>query len=140
MKNLFLSLTVVTLLLTISANKASACSVTPLDIEKVTEKLRATEEGHIVFDSFFKHVKGVASKVIVDGQYIGTVVAYPFVMDSFTEGEAKELKAQMVECGVNEANETAKLLKRVMETAGNRYLKNVPVIAEVSISDSWAGK
>jgi len=46
----------------------------------------------------------------------------------------------VLECDASEAEQTADLLKRIMEEAGNRYLKDIPVIAEVSISDSWAGK
>lgn len=46
----------------------------------------------------------------------------------------------VLECDTNEAEHYAKLLKKVMEEAGNRYLKKVPVIAEVAISASWAGK
>jgi DNA polymerase-1 len=46
----------------------------------------------------------------------------------------------VLECDENKSLEIAALLKKVMEEAGNRYLKRVPVIAEVVISDSWAGK
>lgn len=46
----------------------------------------------------------------------------------------------VLECDASRADETAKLLKVTMEKAGERYLKEVPVIAEVAISDSWAGK
>lgn len=46
----------------------------------------------------------------------------------------------VLECDANKTQEVSKLLKRVMEEAGNRYLKEVPCIAEVSVSDSWAGK
>jgi len=46
----------------------------------------------------------------------------------------------VLECSENQVDDCADMLKRVMETAGNRYLKEVPVIAEVAISNSWAGK
>lgn len=46
----------------------------------------------------------------------------------------------VLECDGDKTEETAELLKRVMEEAGNRYLKEVPCIAEVAISESWAGK
>lgn len=85
------------------------------DIEKVTDGLRENTGAHTVFDSFFKHVKGVASKVIVDGEYLGTVFAYPFVMDSFTEADAEELKKQMIECGSAESDAVSAIehLKRM---------------------------
>ena len=34
----------------------------------------------------------------------------------------------------------AKLLKSTMEEAGASYLKQVPVVADVSVSLNWAGK
>ncbi|MCH4890978.1 bifunctional 3'-5' exonuclease/DNA polymerase [Acidaminobacter sp. JC074] len=46
----------------------------------------------------------------------------------------------VLECDEKKTLETASLLRRVMEEAGERYLKDVPVLAEASIADSWAGK
>jgi len=34
----------------------------------------------------------------------------------------------------------AKILKDTMEEAGRHFLKTVPVVADVNISDNWAGK
>jgi len=46
----------------------------------------------------------------------------------------------VLECDECIAAETAVLLTRIMERAGMRYLRDVPVIAEASIANSWAGK
>lgn len=46
----------------------------------------------------------------------------------------------VLECPEDSADEIARLLTTVMENAGARYLRDVPVIAEASIADSWAGK
>ncbi len=46
----------------------------------------------------------------------------------------------VVECNEEESQETAHILKRSMEEAGKRYIKKVPILAEVAISKSWAGK
>lgn len=46
----------------------------------------------------------------------------------------------VLECPDSSATEIADLLTMVMERAGARYLRDVPVVAEASISDSWAGK
>ncbi len=46
----------------------------------------------------------------------------------------------VLECDKTEAGETARLLKDIMEKAGLKYMKDVPVVAEVSIADNWAGK
>ena len=46
----------------------------------------------------------------------------------------------VLECDEIAAQETVLLLKNTMEEAGSRYMKDVPVAAEASIADSWAGK
>jgi DNA polymerase-1 len=46
----------------------------------------------------------------------------------------------VIECGEEIANEIAVLLSKIMEEAGARYLVSLPVIAEATIADSWAGK
>lgn len=96
------------------------------DIEKYTDELAASDKGTIVFDSFFKHVKGVVSKVEVDGEYLGTVLAYPFVDESLTDDDAKELRAQMQECGASEADAKAAVghLKR-MSSSDVEYLQEL---------------
>lgn len=46
----------------------------------------------------------------------------------------------VLECPDESSDQIAKLLKETMEKAGERYLKDVPVIAEALIADSWAEK
>ena len=46
----------------------------------------------------------------------------------------------LVEAGQENAEAIARLLKDTMEAAGSRYLKDVPVVADVHIADSWAEK
>jgi DNA polymerase-1 len=46
----------------------------------------------------------------------------------------------VLECDAETAEETALVLKKTMEEAGSRYMKDVPVVAESSIADSWAEK
>lgn len=41
------------------------------------------------------------------------------------------------ECSQDKAQEAADIIKEEMEKAGKLYLEKIPVIAEVSISDSW---
>jgi DNA polymerase I-like protein with 3'-5' exonuclease and polymerase domains len=37
-----------------------------------------------------------------------------------------------------ESKRVAEILRETMETAGRFFLKTVPVVADVSIADSWA--
>lgn len=46
----------------------------------------------------------------------------------------------VLECDEKIALEMAVVLRETMESAGSRYLKDVPVIAEAGIADSWAEK
>ncbi|HLE10238.1 MAG: hypothetical protein A2504_04940 [Bdellovibrionales bacterium RIFOXYD12_FULL_39_22] len=78
------------------------------DIEKTTEMMIAKEGGHTtMYDAFFPHVKGFASKVVFENEYLGTVFVYPFVTESFTAENAKETTKKLVECGVIEAEALA---------------------------------
>ncbi len=74
------------------------------DIESITDQMKDGHEQTFIFDSYFKHIKGVASKVVVDGEYMGTVIAYPFMMDTVTEKEKADLVKQMVESGTSEGD------------------------------------
>ncbi len=69
------------------------------DIEKITDKLSTETERTIEFDSFFEYVKGFSSKVEVEGEYLGTVSAYPFIHNTITGEEVDVIKAKMIECG-----------------------------------------
>jgi transcriptional regulator with PAS, ATPase and Fis domain len=69
------------------------------DIEKVVDQLASGKEDIVVYHSYFKHVKGVAFPLKIEGEFAGAVFVYPFVMDTATSTEIDELKNQMMECG-----------------------------------------
>lgn len=69
------------------------------DIEKVVDQLAQGKEDVVVYQSYFKHVKGVAFPVKIEGEFAGAVFVYPFVMDTTTSAEMDELKKHMIECG-----------------------------------------
>ena len=39
------------------------------DIEAITDKLQESDEKTIIFESCFPHIKGIASKIVIDGEY-----------------------------------------------------------------------
>ncbi len=88
----------------VQMNMPMGHNFTHQDIENVTETLKDENNQTIIFESSFTHIKGVASRVVVDGEYMGTVIAYPFVLDSITEDEKSALVAQVVESGASEAD------------------------------------
>ncbi len=84
------------------------------DIEMLTEQLESSSDRTVLTSSFFDHVKGFASKVMVDGEFLGTVCAYPFLLDSITKDEVEALQAKLVTCGTtaeDAATAVAKLTK-----------------------------
>jgi len=74
------------------------------DIEKFSDELHASKESVMVFDSHFHGAKIIVAKIEVNGEHLGNVFAYPFVMDSFTEHESEELIAQLVDSGANKSD------------------------------------
>lgn len=74
------------------------------DIEKAYEQIAESDSDCLVFESFFPHVKGVVAKVSVDGEVLGSVMAYPFVSDDITEKEIKDIKKALLEQGANESD------------------------------------
>ena len=46
----------------------------------------------------------------------------------------------ILECDESIAQDTAKLLKDTMEEAGRKYVKDLPIVAEAHVADSWAEK
>lgn len=99
------------------------------DLEKTTDFLKGHKDASYICDSFFKHVKGVASKVIVDGEYMGTVFAYPFVMADIKDKEKKELIAQMVESGASE--EDANLAFDNIKKMNDSDVEYIPELVEL---------
>lgn len=77
------------------------------DIEEMMDKFSSGKKDIIVYDSFFKNVKGVAFPITVEGEFAGSVFVYPFVLDTVTSAEMIALKKQMVEAGSSEQDATA---------------------------------
>jgi len=105
------------------------------DIEKVADEFKDTENTQYEYSSFFKHVKGMSSKVVIDGEYLGQIMAYPYRYYDMSDKEAKELKAQMVECGLSseEANESYDSLK-TMGPRDLEYFKDLVDLIGAEIS------
>lgn len=74
------------------------------DIEKVTDSLVESSDNSVVYDSFFPGVKGIATKIIIEGEYCGTVFASPFVRQTITEDEVGEIKSSLVKYGASEGD------------------------------------
>jgi transcriptional regulator with PAS, ATPase and Fis domain len=102
------------------------------DLEKATTTLMAKAESNLVYESWFKGVQGVAARVSVSGEYMGTVLAYPFMMDDTTSAETDELKKQFLEAGANEKDAVAAIesLKKISPEALVYLRELVDLVAE----------
>ncbi len=96
------------------------------DIEAVTETMQGLEENSVIYDSFFKGVKGIGARVVVEGEFQGMVFAYPFIVDSFSSDDEAALVAQMIECGASEADAKSSIEHlRKIDLGGQEYLKEL---------------
>lgn len=74
------------------------------DMEKITEHMGEAKDEMWIYDSYFKGVKAACFPVKIEGEFAGTVVVYPFVMDTMTSSEFEDLKKQMIECQATAAD------------------------------------
>ena len=102
------------------------------DIEKRGEEILESEEICYEYDSCLPHVKGLVSKVISEGECIGFVFVYPYLKDSITSNEIKELISSMKELGVSndDAESAVEHLKRMRTTEGDHCKALVELVSE----------
>jgi two-component system response regulator HupR/HoxA len=72
------------------------------DVEKAYEGI-AGKEAVFSYQCFFPHVQGLVAKVMVDGEFLGAVFAYPFFQDDVTAAQVEETVKHMISCGIAEA-------------------------------------
>lgn len=96
------------------------------DIEQGLEKLQNTDEKCFYFDTFWPGVRAFAAKVEVDGDFLGAVFSYPYVIDTITDDEVQAIKDKMVECGssVEDAESAVAHIKKLKQHEFE-YLKDL---------------
>lgn len=106
------------------------------DMERVIDQTVNDANNVTVFDSHFNHVKGVCSKLVVDGQVLGNVFVYPFVMDTTTDEDVKQVVAQLMEAGAseNDAQTAVSHLKR-LSNSELEYLSELVELVSNEIVD-----
>ena len=72
------------------------------DVEKGLELLVNANSNCFYFDSSFPHVRFLASKVEVEGEFLGAVFAFPYVTDDITQSELGEIVDKLVGYGASE--------------------------------------
>ncbi len=74
------------------------------DIEQVCEKLTESSESSFIFDTYFAPVKGIVSRVSIQGVFEGAVFIFPVLHDTVTKDEIAGVKQKLIESGSNEAD------------------------------------
>lgn len=102
------------------------------DVEKVFESFSESEQHWVEFESFFPHTFGYAHKVVIDGEVLGAIFAYPYFKDSCTTEEVEQVVSKLVECGVSEidARATASKVKRFSEKDFSKMRELVGIVAD----------
>jgi two-component system response regulator HupR/HoxA len=102
------------------------------DLEKVTDNLDSSKERSLIFDSFFKSVRGVAAKISVGGELMGTVVAYPFFDEKFTSKEEADVIKKLTESGAKEVDAKAAInnIKKLSDSEINNLQELIELVAE----------
>lgn len=102
------------------------------DIDTGLEKLNNSIETSFYYDSFFPHVRALAAKIEVDGEFLGAVFAYPYVTDQVTTNDLQDITGKLIECGAPEEDATAacESLKKLQKHE-YEYLKElIALVAE----------
>ncbi|MBF0366718.1 MAG: hypothetical protein HQK50_14185, partial [Oligoflexia bacterium] len=73
------------------------------DVEKVNDSFQAHSSiNYSFYDSFFPGIKGVGTRITLEGEHAGSIFAYPFLSEDLTSEEITELKQKLIECGSSE--------------------------------------
>ena len=81
---------------------SSGYNVISNDIEVISDKLGQSKESVEVFESSIsKNIKFMVSKIEVEGEFLGTVWAYPFALNTLSESEKEEIIQTLIESGVD---------------------------------------
>jgi transcriptional regulator with PAS, ATPase and Fis domain len=90
------------------------------DIEKVFDFYNSHNEDSYEFEAFFPGTYGYSHKVMVDGEFCGVVVAYPYFKDTTTSEEQEAVVQKMVECGIGQ-EDAKQAISKVKKFSGRFY-------------------
>jgi len=102
------------------------------DIEKDMELHQENSSFTVAYDSFFSGVKILASKIMIESEHVGTVFAYPFLMDNVSIDEINSIIKKMVECGASKQDAEAAVnhLKKLSESEKEYLQELTELVAE----------
>ncbi|MGE3609698.1 MAG: sigma-54 interaction domain-containing protein [Bacteriovoracaceae bacterium] len=101
------------------------------DIEKVMEFYKSSNEDSYEFNAFFPGTFGYSHKIVVDGEFCGAVVAYPYFKETSTSEELDAVAKKMVECGIS-AEDAKFAISKVKKFSGKFYSEMKDLVAIVA--------
>lgn len=101
------------------------------DVEKVIEHFNSTNEENYEFKAFFPGTYGYAHRVMIDGEFSGVVVAYPYFKDTSTSEELQNVVQKMVECGISQ-EDASLAVSKVKKFSGRFYTEMKELVAIAS--------
>lgn len=90
------------------------------DVEKVVEFFNSSSEDSFEFNAFFPGTYGYCHRVVVDGEFCGAVIAYPYFKDTTSSEEMEKVLHKMVECGIAHAD-AKDAISKVKKFSGKFY-------------------
>lgn len=98
------------------------------DIEKVFEFFHGSNETSFEFNAFFPGTYGYSHKVVVDDEFCGAVIAYPYFKDTSTSEELEHVVSKMAECGIS-PEDARMAVSKVKKFSGRFYSEMKELVA-----------
>lgn len=101
------------------------------DVEKALNYFKHHEDHVYEFETYFPHVHGVATKVLIDDEMVGTVIAYPVLKAELGAKELKELSKFMSDNGLPEdSEELVKKLQKLNDESFSYLKEMIEIVSE----------
>lgn len=101
------------------------------DVEKIFEFFNSSNDESYEFDAFFPGTHGFSQKVVVDGEFCGAVIAYPYFKDTSTSEELEKVVHKMIECGISQ-DDARFAITKVKKFSGRFYTEMKELVGIVA--------
>jgi two-component system response regulator HupR/HoxA len=90
------------------------------DVEKLFEFFKSSSEDSFEFNAYFPGTFGYSHRVVVDGEFCGAVIAYPYFKDTSTSEEVEAVIQKMTEMGIS-PEDAKSAVSKVKKFSGRFY-------------------
>ncbi len=103
------------------------------DLEQIQSKLKTSSDKLVIQDSFISGIKMAAAPIVQEGEYLGCIVAYPYVASSITSAEIQIITEKMAACFNQDPQDQVlaiEHLKRMRTTEGDHFQELLKLVSE----------